>query len=208
MIAVIDYGAGNLQSVRKALDFIGADNLITADKAEIEAADAVILPGVGAFGDAMACLHQSGLTETVKAAALSDTPFLGICLGLQMLFQKSEETPGVEGLSVLEGEICRFPREIGLKIPQIGWNSIDITPDCPLYRGVPNGAYVYFVHSYYLKAKHLENVAATAEYGISFHASAADMSKNLYATQFHPEKSGTVGLQILKNFAAMQKGVR
>lgn len=208
MIAVIDYGAGNLQSVRKALDFIGADNLITADKAEIEAADAVILPGVGAFGDAMACLHQSGLTETVKAAALSDTPFLGICLGLQMLFQKSEETPGVEGLSVLEGEICRFPREIGLKIPQIGWNSIDITPDCPLYRGVPNGAYVYFVHSYYLKAKHLENVAATAEYGISFHASAADVSKNLYATQFHPEKSGTVGLQILKNFAAMQKGVR
>ncbi len=208
MIAVIDYGAGNLQSVRKALDFIGADNLITADKAEIEAADAVILPGVGAFGDAIACLHQSGLTETVKAAALSDTPFLGICLGLQMLFQKSEETPGVKGLSVLEGEICRFPREIGLKIPQIGWNSIDITPDCPLYRGVPNGAYVYFVHSYYLKAKHLENVAATAEYGISFHASAADVSKNLYATQFHPEKSGAVGLQILKNFAAMQKGVR
>lgn len=207
MIAIIDYGAGNLQSVRKALDFIGADNLITADKAEIESADAVILPGVGAFGDAMDCLYQSGLTETVRAAALSDTPFLGICLGLQMLFQKSEETPGVKGLSVLEGEICRFPREIGLKIPQIGWNSIDIAPDCPLYRGVPNGAYVYFVHSYYLKAKNPENVAATAEYGIPFHASAADVSKNLYATQFHPEKSGAVGLQILKNFAAMQKGV-
>lgn len=208
MIAVIDYGAGNLLSVRKALDYIGAENTVTADKAEIEAADAVILPGVGAFGDAMACLHDSGLFETVKAAALSDTPFLGICLGLQMLFQKSEETKGVEGLSVLEGEICRFPLDMGLKIPQIGWNSIEITPECPLFRGVPNGAYVYFVHSYYLRAKHAENVAATANYGIDFHAAAYDAKKNLYATQFHPEKSGAVGLQILKNFAAMQKGER
>ncbi len=208
MIAVIDYGAGNLLSVRKALDYIGAENTVTADKAEIEAADAVILPGVGAFGDAMACLRDSGLFETVKAAALSDTPFLGICLGLQMLFQKSEETKGVEGLSVLEGEICRFPLDMGLKIPQIGWNSIEITPDCPLFDGVENGAYVYFVHSYYLNAKHPENVAATANYGIDFHAAAYDAKKNLYATQFHPEKSGAVGLQILKNFAAMQKGER
>ena len=172
MIAVIDYGAGNLLSVQKALDYIGAANIVTADKAEIEAADAVILPGVGAFGDAMACLNASGLLETVKAAALSDTPFLGICLGLQMLFQKSEEALGVEGLSVLEGEICRFPSDMGLKIPQIGWNSIEITPDCPLFDGVPNGAYVYFVHSYYLNAKHPENVAATAHYGIDFHAAA------------------------------------
>ena len=208
MIAVIDYGAGNLLSVRKALDFIGAENIVTADKAQIEAADAVILPGVGAFGDAMACLNASGLLETVKAAALSDTPFLGICLGLQMLFQKSEETVGVEGLSVLEGEVRRFPSDMGLKIPQIGWNSIEITPDCPLFDGVPNGAYVYFVHSYYLNAKHPENVAATAHYGIDFHAAAYDAKKNLYATQFHPEKSGAVGLQILKNFAAMQKGER
>ena len=207
MIAVIDYGAGNLLSVRKALDFIGAENIVTADKAQIEAADAVILPGVGAFGDAMACLHTSGLLETVKAAALSDTPFLGICLGLQMLFQNIEETAGVEGLSVLEGEVRRFPSDMGLKIPQIGWNSIEITPDCPLFCGVPNGAYVYFVHSYYLNAKHPENVAATAHYGIDFHAAAYDAKKNLYATQFHPEKSGAVGLQILKNFAAMQKGV-
>ena len=208
MIAVIDYGAGNLLSVRKALDFIGAENIVTADKAQIEAADAVILPGVGAFGDAMACLNASGLLETVKAAALSDTPFLGICLGLQMLFQNSEETVGVEGLSVLEGEVRRFPSDMGLKIPQIGWNSIEITPDCPLFDGVPNGAYVYFVHSYYLNAKHPENVAATAHYGIDFHAAAYDAKKNLYATQFHPEKSGAVGLQILKNFAAMQKGER
>ncbi len=206
MIAIIDYGAGNLQSVHKALDFIGANNLITANKAEIEAADAVILPGVGAFGDAMHCLESSGLLETVKAAALSDTPFLGICLGLQMLFEKSEESVGVRGLSVLEGEVRRFPKEIGLKIPQIGWNSLEINSDCPLYRGVPNGAYVYFVHSYYLAAKHAENVAATAQYGIRFHASAADAAKNLYATQFHPEKSGAVGLQILRNFAAMQRG--
>ena len=144
--------------------------------------------------------------RTVKAAALSDTPFLGICLGLQMLFQKSEETVGVEGLSVLEGEVRRFPSDMGLKIPQIGWNSIEIAPDCPLFCGVPNGAYVYFVHSYYLKAKYAENVAATANYGIDFHAAAFSASKNLYATQFHPEKSGAVGLQILKNFAAMQKG--
>lgn len=208
MIAIIDYGAGNLQSVQKALDFIGAKNLITDSKSEIEAADAVILPGVGSFGDAMDCLTKSGLLDTVKAAALSDTPFLGICLGLQMLFEKSEESVGVAGLSVLKGEVRRFPKEIGLKIPQIGWNSLEITPDCPLYRGVPNGAYVYFVHSYYLAAKNRENVAATAEYGITFDASAMDVSKNLYATQFHPEKSGAVGLQILKNFAELQKGVR
>lgn len=208
MIAIIDYGAGNLQSVHKALDFIGAENLITASKSEIEAADAVILPGVGSFGDAMDCLAKSGLTDTVKAAALSDTPFLGICLGLQMLFEKSEESVGVKGLSILEGEVRRFPKEIGLKIPQIGWNSLEIAPDSPLYHGVPNGSYVYFVHSYYLAAKYKENVAATAEYGIIFDASAADVSKNLYATQFHPEKSGAVGLQILRNFAELQKGVR
>lgn len=208
MIAIIDYGAGNLQSVHKALDFIGAENLITASKSEIEAADAVILPGVGSFGDAMDCLAKSGLLDTVKAAALSDTPFLGICLGLQMLFEKSEESVGIAGLSVLEGEVRRFPKEIGLKIPQIGWNSLEIAPDSPLYHGVPNGSYVYFVHSYYLAAKYKENVAATAEYGITFDASAADVSKNLYATQFHPEKSGAVGLQILRNFAELQKGVR
>lgn len=208
MIAIIDYGAGNLQSVHKALDFIGAENLITASKSEIEAADAVILPGVGSFGDAMDCLAKSGLLDTVKAAALSDTPFLGICLGLQMLFEKSEESVGVKGLSILEGEVRRFPKEIGLKIPQIGWNSLEIAPDSPLYHGVPNGSYVYFVHSYYLAAKYKENVAATAEYGITFDASAADVSKNLYATQFHPEKSGAVGLQILRNFAELQKGVR
>lgn len=206
MIAIIDYGAGNLQSVKKALDYLGEPNLITAKSSEIEAADALILPGVGSFGDAMQSLKNSGLLETVRAAALSDTPFLGICLGLQLLFPESEESEGVNGLGVLPGKIIKFPGDMGLKIPQIGWNSINMRTDCPLYSGVPQNAYVYFVHSYYLQAEDSEVVAATAEYGVTFHASVADEAHRLYATQFHPEKSGAVGLRILRNFAAMQKG--
>ena len=206
MIAIIDYGAGNLQSVKKALDYLGEPNLITAKSSEIEAADALVLPGVGSFGDAMQSLTDSGLLETVRAAALSDTPFLGICLGLQLLFPESEESEGVKGLGVLPGKIIKFPGDMGLKIPQIGWNSINIREGCKLYAGVPQNAYVYFVHSYYLKAANPQNVAATAEYGIEFHAAAADTDKKLFATQFHPEKSGAVGLRILQNFAAMQKG--
>ena len=206
MIAIIDYGAGNLQSVKKALDYLGEPNLITAKSSEIEAADALILPGVGSFGDAMQSLTNSGLLETVRAAALSDTPFLGICLGLQLLFPESEESKGVKGLGVLPGKIIKFPGDMGLKIPQIGWNSINIREVCKLYAGVPQNAYVYFVHSYYLQAADPEVVAATAEYGVTFHASVADEAHRLYATQFHPEKSGAVGLRILRNFAAMQKG--
>lgn len=206
MIAIIDYGAGNLQSVKKALDYLGEPNLITAKSSEIEAADALVLPGVGSFGDAMQSLTDSGLLETVRAAALSDTPFLGICLGLQLLFPESEESEGVKGLGVLPGKIIKFPGDMGLKIPQIGWNSINIRESCPLYAGVPQNAYVYFVHSYYLQAEDPELVAAKAEYGVTFHASVADEAHRLYATQFHPEKSGAVGLRILKNFAAMQKG--
>lgn len=206
MIAIIDYGAGNLQSVKKALDYLGEPNLITAKSSEIEAADALVLPGVGSFGDAMQSLTNSGLLETVRAAALSDTPFLGICLGLQLLFPESEESPGVKGLGVLPGKIIKFPGDMGLKIPQIGWNSINIREGCKLYAGVPQNAYVYFVHSYYLQAEDPEVVAATAEYGVTFHASVADEAHRLYATQFHPEKSGAVGLRILRNFAAMQKG--
>lgn len=206
MIAIIDYGAGNLQSVKKALDYLGEPNLITAKSSEIEAADALILPGVGSFGDAMQSLSDSGLLETVRAAALSDTPFLGICLGLQLLFPESEESKGVKGLGVLPGKIIKFPGDMGLKIPQIGWNSINIREGCKLYAGVPQNAYVYFVHSYYLQAADPEVVAATAEYGVTFHASVADEAHRLYATQFHPEKSGAVGLRILRNFAAMQKG--
>ena len=206
MIAIIDYGAGNLQSVKKALDYLGEPNLITAKSSEIEAADALVLPGVGSFGDAMQSLTDSGLLETVRAAALSDTPFLGICLGLQLLFPESEESKGVKGLGVLPGKIIKFPGDRGLKIPQIGWNSINIREGCKLYAGVPQNAYVYFVHSYYLQAADPEVVAATAEYGVTFHASVADEAHRLYATQFHPEKSGAVGLRILRNFAAMQKG--
>ena len=206
MIAIIDYGAGNLQSVKKALDYLGEPNLITAKSSEIEAADALILPGVGSFGDAMQSLSDSGLLETVRAAALSDTPVLGICLGLQLLFPESEESKGVKGLGVLPGKIIKFPGDMGLKIPQIGWNSINIREGCKLYAGVPQNAYVYFVHSYYLQAADPEVVAATAEYGVTFHASVADEAHRLYATQFHPEKSGAVGLRILRNFAAMQKG--
>lgn len=206
MTAIIDYGAGNLQSVKKALDYLGEPNLITAKSSEIEAADALILPGVGSFGDAMQSLTDSGLLETVRAAALSDTPFLGICLGLQLLFPESEESKGVKGLGVLPGKIIKFPGDMGLKIPQIGWNSINIREGCKLYAGVPQNAYVYFVHSYYLQAADPEVVAATAEYGVTFHASVADEAHRLYATQFHPEKSGAVGLRILRNFAAMQKG--
>lgn len=206
MIAIIDYGAGNLQSVKKALDYLGEPNLITAKSSEIEAADALILPGVGSFGDAMQSLTDSGLLETVRAAALSDTPFLGICLGLQLLFPESEESKGVKGLGVLPGKIIKFPGDMGLKIPQIGWNSINIREGCKLYAGVPQNAYVYFVHSYYLQAADPEVVAATAEYGVTFHASVANEAHRLYATQFHPEKSGAVGLRILRNFAAMQKG--
>ena len=206
MIAIIDYGAGNLQSVKKALDYLGEPNLIAAKSSEIEAADALILPGVGSFGDAMQSLTDSGLLETVRAAALSDTPFLGICLGLQLLFPESEESKGVKGLGVLPGKIIKFPGDMGLKIPQIGWNSINIREGCKLYAGVPQNAYVYFVHSYYLQAADPEVVAATAEYGVTFHASVADEAHRLYATQFHPEKSGAVGLRILRNFAAMQKG--
>lgn len=206
MIAIIDYGAGNLQSVKKALDYLGEPNLITAKSSEIEAADALILPGVGSFGDAMQSLSDSGLLETVRAAALSDTPFLGICLGLQLLFPESEESKGIKGLGVLPGKIIKFPGDMGLKIPQIGWNSINIREGCKLYAGVPQNAYVYFVHSYYLQAADPEVVAATAEYGVTFHASVADEAHRLYATQFHPEKSGAVGLRILRNFAAMQKG--
>lgn len=206
MIAIIDYGAGNLQSVKKALDYLGEPNLITAKSSEIEAADALVLPGVGSFGDAMQSLSDSGLLETVRAAALSDTPFLGICLGLQLLFPESEESKGVKGLGVLPGKIIKFPGDMGLKIPQIGWNSINIREGCKLYAGVPQNAYVYFVHSYYLQAADPEVVAATAEYGVTFHASVADEAHRLYATQFHPEKSGAVGLRILRNFAAMQKG--
>ncbi len=197
MIAIADYGAGNLLSVLNALKHIGASCRVTADAAEIRAADGVILPGVGSFGDAMNSMSKSGLVDAVKAAALCGKPFLGICLGLQLLFERSEESPGVKGLGILKGEIRRIPDK-GLKVPHMGWNSLDIKNSGGLYRGLAPEPYVYFVHSYYLAAADASQVSAKTVYGVSIDASVATGS--LFGVQFHPEKSGDTGIQMLRNF--------
>lgn len=201
MIAIIDYGAGNILSVQKALDHIGCDNVVTCDASVISRADGAVLPGVGSFGDAMDNLTARGLVGAVKDFAASGKPFLGICLGLQVIFDSSEESPGVKGLSLMSGKVRRFPSDMGLKIPHIGWNSIEYDRGCPLFRGLSETPYVYFVHSYYLDAADQSVVSAVAGYGLDFHA--AVWKDNVFATQFHPEKSGSVGLQILRNFADM-----
>lgn len=201
MIAILDYGAGNLRSVEKALIYLGYEVVISSDTDIIKNSDALILPGVGAFGDAMRCLEESNLIPTIKQLIHEGTPFLGICLGMQMLFNLSEETPGVDGLSLLKGEIIRIPHKEGLKIPHIGWNSINIKEGSRLFQGVEDGAYVYFVHSYYLQAEAPGIVVATTQY--SEELQVAIEYKNIVATQFHPEKSGDVGLKILDNFAKM-----
>ena len=200
-IAIIDYDAGNLKSVQKAFAFLGEEAVITRDKKEILQADGVVLPGVGAFGDAMEKLRHYELVDTIHQSVAQNQPFLGICLGLQLLFEESEESKGVSGLSVLEGKVLRIPDKEGLKIPHIGWNSLKVTPDAKLFRGLPENPYVYFVHSYYLQAKHEEEVAATTEYSTLIHASVE--RENVFACQFHPEKSGDVGMTILKNFASL-----
>lgn len=202
MTAIIDYGAGNLMSVKKALDFIGAQSIITSDPSEIESADSVILPGVGSFGDAMRSMRERGLDSAVKKAALSGKPFLGICLGLQLLFAESDETPGAKGLSLLDGNISEIPKTNGLKVPHMGWNSVEIRANSRLFKNIPNGSYFYFVHSYYLNGAASSKVAATTEYGVKIQC--AVERENLFATQFHPEKSGDAGLQILKNFIAAE----
>ena len=201
MIAIIDYDAGNLKSVEKALDFLGEETCITRNPDEILAADKVILPGVGNFGDAMGKLHQYGLCEVIHQVVDLRIPFLGICLGLQLLFVGSEESPGVPGLGILPGEIVRIPDGAGLKIPHIGWNSLEVKEGTRLFKGIANGSYVYFVHSYYLKAQEADMVAATTQYGACIHA--AVERENVFACQFHPEKSSGIGLQILKNFAGV-----
>ena len=198
MIAVIDYDAGNLKSVEKALIFLGETPVITRDREELLAADKVILPGVGAFGDAMDRLHQYGLVDVIKEIVKKETPFLGICLGLQLMFESSEESPGIEGLGLLPGKILKIPETPGMKVPHMGWNSLKVRPDSRLFQGIPDGSYVYFVHSYYLKAEEEDIVAATTEYGIHIHG--AVEKKNLFACQFHPEKSSQTGLKILENF--------
>lgn len=201
MIAIIDYDAGNLKSVEKALVSLGEEVLVSRDSSEILQADKVILPGVGSFGDAMNNLDKFGLVDTIKKVTGNGTPFLGICLGLQLLFKGSDETPGAEGLDILPGKILKIPAKDGFKIPHMGWNSLDIKPEARLFNGLEGNPYVYFVHSYYLKAADEGIVAATTEYTTHIHASVE--SGNVFACQFHPEKSSDVGLKILKNFASL-----
>lgn len=203
MIAVIDYDAGNIKSVEKALLLLGQEVVITKDRDTILKADKVILPGVGAFGDAMANLRERGLDKVIHEVVAREIPFLGICLGLQLLFERSDESPGVKGLGVLKGEILRIPDQEGLKIPHMGWNSLELRGDGRLFRGVPEQSYVYFVHSYYLKAEDENIVKASTEYSTHIHASVE--SGNVFACQFHPEKSSKWGLKILENFAAVGK---
>ena len=198
MIAIIDYDAGNIKSVEKALQKLGADVVITKDAETILNAEKVILPGVGAFGDAMANLNKYNLVTVIKQVVEKGIPFLGICLGLQLLFDRSDETSGVEGLGILKGEVLRIPDHEELKIPHMGWNSLHLQNNGRLFRGLPEQSYVYFVHSYYLKAEEEGIVKATTEYGVTIHASVE--KDNVFACQFHPEKSSDVGLQILRNF--------
>ena len=204
MIAVIDYGAGNLKSVKNALDHLGAANMRASTAKEILLADAVILPGVGEFGTAMAELERRGIKEAVIEAANGGRPLLGICLGMQLLFEAGEESPGAKGLGILPGRVPRFPAEMGLKIPHMGWNSVMPLKENRLLDGQPKGSYMYFVHSFYVKAAERADVSAISEYGLIFDA--AVERGNIFGCQFHPEKSGAAGLVILKNFIEIAKG--
>lgn len=201
MIAIIDYDAGNLKSVEKAFEYLNEKAVITRDRRDILNADKVVLPGVGAFGDAMNNLRKFNLDSVIHELVDSRIPFLGICLGLQLLFESSEESPGIEGLGILKGKIVKFKSENNLKIPHMGWNSLYLQNEGKLFKGIEDGAYVYFVHSYYLVADDEEIVKATAEYGTTIHASVEE--DNVFACQFHPEKSSATGLKMLQNFAKL-----
>lgn len=198
MVAIVDYDAGNIRSVEKAVKYLGKDCIVTDDSQQILKADHVILPGVGAFGDCMSHLNDRHLVDVLREVKEKDIPFLGICLGLQLLFDDSEESEGVRGLGLLSGHIIRFPDREDLKVPHMGWNSISFPRQGRLFKGIPEDSFVYFVHSYYLKADDPSIVTATCDYGLTFDASVE--SGNVFATQFHPEKSGETGLAILKNF--------
>ena len=204
MIAIIDYDAGNMKSVEKALLLLGEQVMFTRDREEILHADGVILPGVGAFGHAMDNLHRYNLVPAIEEVVEKNTPFLGICLGLQLLFEESEENPGVSGLGILKGSIRRIPPKPELKIPHMGWNSLELKHDGRLFRGISGVPYVYFVHSYYLQAADERIVTATTQYSTSIDASV--QQGNVFACQFHPEKSSDTGLKILQNFADIVKG--
>ena len=198
MISIIDYDAGNIKSVEKAVEYLGNSCVITKDRDEILSSDKVILPGVGSFGDAMKRLKEYGLDKTIYDVVDKKIPFLGICLGLQLLYESSEESPNVSGLGILKGKILRIPDTPGLKIPHMGWNSLNVREGATLFEGVESNPYVYFVHSYYLKAEYENEVAATTDYSVKIHASVE--KGNVYACQFHPEKSSSTGLKILDNF--------
>ena len=204
MIAIIDYGAGNLMSVQKAFAYIGFDAKITGDAQVIKDASHVVLPGVGSFGDAMEKLNAAGLYDTIREVIKNGTPFLGVCLGLQLLFTKSEEANDIRGLDIFVGTSVKIPKVEGLKIPHIGWNNIKFNEKCPLFSGLTGEPYVYFVHSYYVKPEDKNIVAATTNYACELFVSF--WYKNVFLVQFHPEKSSDVGLTMLKNFANLKKG--
>lgn len=198
MITIIDYEAGNLKNVEKACAFLKQEVQVSDKPEALLKSDGLILPGVGAFGDAMKRLWEKNLVSVIREAVQREIPLLGICLGEQLIFESSEESPGVEGLGLLKGKVVRFPADMGLKVPHMGWNTLQKTGKHPLLEGVSDTAHVYFVHSYVVKAEDRGDVLATAAYGVPFDAVVG--KGNLFATQFHPEKSGAVGLRILKNF--------
>ena len=202
MITIIDYDAGNMKSVVKAFEYLGQDVQITRDRNRILNASKVVLPGVGAFGDAMESLSQYDLIDTIRDTVSKGLPFLGICLGMQMLFESSDESPGVDGLGLLPGKILRIPETEGLKVPHMGWNSLKINPASRLFSGIGSEPYVYFVHSHYLQASHTEDVAAETFYGVNIHAAVEQC--NIFGCQFHPEKSSETGLHILRNFTEVK----
>lgn len=206
MIAILDYDAGNIKSVEKALTYLGQEAKITRDRDEIMASEKVILPGVGCFGDAMNKIREYKLQQVIYDVVERKVPFLGICLGLQLLYETSDESPDVTGLGILKGQINRIPDAQGLKIPHMGWNSLNITEGAKLFKGIEGNPYVYFVHSYYLKSFCEEDVAATTFYSTLIHASVE--RDNVFACQFHPEKSSTVGLKILQNFIELPSPVK
>jgi imidazole glycerol-phosphate synthase subunit HisH len=201
MITIIDYGMGNLRSVQKACEHLGLEATITSSAAEIARAERLILPGVGAFRDAIGHLREQRLIDPIREYIAADRPFLGVCLGLQLLFEKSYEDGEYEGLGIVAGEVVRFPSQPGLKIPHMGWNTLRVQGDPVLLRDLPPEAHVYFVHSYYVVPREDTIVAATTEHGVRFCSAIA--RGNLFATQFHPEKSQRVGLKILERFAKL-----
>ena len=206
MIGIIDYDAGNIRSVEKALSYLGETTVVSRDPDILKSVDKVILPGVGSFGQAMENLHRYELVPVIRDMIEDGKPFLGICLGLQLLFESSEESPGAEGLGILKGKILKIPSSPGLKIPHMGWNSLQLQNNGRLFRNIPQDTYVYFVHSYYLQAQEPEIVKAVTGYGTEIHASVE--KDNVFACQFHPEKSGKYGLEILKNFAELGREER